>query len=56
MREAEFERILDRRIQKRLTTDRAYINAENADEQAKVEHRIELHEWARMVHQYGEPE
>lgn len=40
MTDSEREAILDRRIQKRLATDNAYRNAENADEQAKREDEI----------------
>lgn len=44
MTEAERERILDKRVQARLATDRAYRNAANAEEQAQREEEIELEE------------
>lgn len=49
MNEAERERILDARIQRRLATDAAYRNAENADEQAARENAIENEEDARLA-------
>lgn len=38
------ERALDRRVQARLATDRAYLYAENAEEQAERERQIEEEE------------
>lgn len=40
MTESEREAIIDRRVQRRLATDRAYLNAENAEEQAAREQEI----------------
>lgn len=37
----DLERAVDAEVQKRLATDRAYRNAENADEQADREREIE---------------
>lgn len=48
MTDAERERILDARIQRRLATDRAYRNAANAEEQAQREEEIEREEEARL--------
>lgn len=39
--ESEFERMLDTMVWRRLETDRAYQNAENAEEQAAREAEIE---------------
>lgn len=39
-REAEVERAIDARVQRRLATDRAYLNAENAEEQSEREEQI----------------
>lgn len=41
MNEVERERALDRMVQKRLQTDREYLNAENAEHQAEREAEIE---------------
>jgi len=48
MTDAERERILDKRIQARLATDRAYLNAENAEEQSNREWEIEREEDERL--------
>jgi hypothetical protein len=48
MEENEREAILDRRIQARLATDRAYRNAENAEEQSDREAAIEREEDAKL--------
>lgn len=48
MTEAERERILDRRIQRRLATDKAYIWAEDAEAQALREAEIEREEDAKL--------
>ncbi len=48
MTDAEREQILDKRIMARLATDRAYKNAENANEQALREWEIEAEEVARL--------
>lgn len=37
MTDSEIERIIDARVQRRLATDAAYLNAENAEEQAARE-------------------
>lgn len=39
--EAELERIADQMVQRRLGYDRAYRNAETAEEQSRAEERIE---------------
>lgn len=46
--ETQTERVLDARIGARLRTDRAYLNAENAEEQAERERQIEDEEVARL--------
>lgn len=51
MLEAEMERLLDRRIQKRLAHDYAYKRAENAEAQAEREIEIERQEIARLVYE-----
>ncbi len=48
MDDATREQILDKRIQARLATDRAYLNAENAEEQAEREEEIESQEAERL--------
>lgn len=40
MNEEQIERVIDARVQRRLATDKAYLNAENADEQAEREAEI----------------
>ena len=47
--EAAIERVLDKRVQRRLATDGAYRNAENAEEQAEAERRIEREEWEHIL-------
>lgn len=42
--EAALEAAIDARVQRRLAVDRRYRNAENAEEQAAAERRIELEE------------
>jgi hypothetical protein len=42
------EALLDRRVQRRLATDAAYRNAENAEEQQEREEQIEREECARL--------
>jgi hypothetical protein len=42
--EAEIEALIDRRVQGRLSTDRDYAFAENAEQQALAERKIELQE------------
>lgn len=44
MTDAEFEAVLDRRVQSRLSSDRDYSFAENAEQQALAERKIELQE------------
>jgi len=48
MTEAEREKLLDARIQRRLATDSAYRNAENAEQQAERENEIEREEDAKL--------
>jgi hypothetical protein len=47
--ESERERIIDRRVQARLTTDAAYRHAANAEEQAQREDEIEAEEDYRLA-------
>jgi hypothetical protein len=42
--EAQIEALIDRRVQARLATDRDYLFAENAEQQALAERKIELQE------------
>ena len=51
MNEAALEAAIDARVQRRLAVDRRYINAENAEEQAAAEHRIELEEELGLLEQ-----
>lgn len=44
MNEAQIEALLDRRVQARIRTDRDYLFAENAEQQALAERKIELQE------------
>jgi hypothetical protein len=48
MDEATYERMVDLNVQRRLATDRAYKNAENAEEQAEREAEITREECERM--------
>lgn len=48
MNESERERVLDARIQRRLSTDTAYRYAENAEDQKRREEEIEEGEVARL--------
>lgn len=50
--EAEAERMCDRAVIRRLATDRAYLNADNADEQAERECAITDEEWGRITTAY----
>jgi hypothetical protein len=38
--DADYERIVDRAVQRRLSTDSAYLNAENGEQQAAREEEI----------------
>jgi hypothetical protein len=51
--EANIERVLDARIMRRLATDPAYRNAENAEEQSQREEEIEREEIAKLDHERG---
>jgi hypothetical protein len=44
MHDAQTESVVDRRVQARLASDRDYLAAENAEEQALAERKIELQE------------
>lgn len=46
---ATLESVCDGRVQRRLATDRAYRNAENAEEQAEREQEITEQEWAKLT-------
>lgn len=48
MDEATYERMVDLNVQRRLGRDRAYLNAENAEEQAEREREIEREECEKM--------
>ncbi len=47
--EQNIEQAIDRAVMRRLSTDRAYLNAENAEEQAEREQQITDQEEARIV-------
>lgn len=49
MDEATREALLDSRIQRRLASDSAYRNAENAEEQSEREAEIEREEDAKLA-------
>lgn len=49
----ERERIIDRRVWERLASDRAYRNAENAEEQAEREAEITRDVEAEVEQHYG---
>lgn len=51
--EAADEALLDRRVQARLATDRAYLNAESSEAQAEREREIEDEEVARLARERG---
>lgn len=40
MNDADYERIVDARVQRALATDPAYLHAENAEQQARREEEI----------------
>jgi len=48
MNESTRERLLDIKVQRRLATDSAYRNAENAEEQSAREWQIEREEDAKL--------
>jgi hypothetical protein len=50
--EAEAERIIDRRLMRALETDRAYLNAEDAESQDEREDVIEGDVWAAISREY----
>lgn len=49
--EAYDEQLIDQRVQSRLRDDRAYLYAENAEEQAEREREIEEEEIAHLADQ-----
>jgi hypothetical protein len=50
MNEAEYERLVDARVQRRLSADSRYMNAENAEEQAQAEEAITAEVEAEIQH------
>lgn len=48
MTEANLEAAIDRAVMRRLATDRAYKNAENAEQQAQREQQITDEEYERL--------
>lgn len=50
--EAAFERMADRAVWQRLENDPAYRNAENAEQQAEAEERIETEVVAELESRY----
>jgi hypothetical protein len=46
--EAEFEKMLDARVQKMLQTDPRYVNAQNAEAQSAREEQIEAEAFRRL--------
>lgn len=55
MTEAELERLCDALVWRRLATDSAYVNAENAEQQAEREEEIAEQAWRELVARHGEP-
>lgn len=47
--EAKIEALIDRRVQGRLASDAAYLNAANAEEQSAREHRVTLQVERRVL-------
>lgn len=56
MTEAEFERILDSRVMRRVATDTAYHNAADAETQKQREETIEQEEYVTMLEEFGAEE
>lgn len=52
--ESEREYLLDRMVQRRLETDREYLNAENAEQQAEREEQISAQCAAELERRYPE--
>lgn len=50
--EARAERVADRRVARRLSGDRAYQNAEDAETQAQREEEITEAVWAEINREY----
>lgn len=50
--EPEAEAMCDRIVMRRLQTDRAYLNAENADDQALAEDEVEDEVWREITDRY----
>ena len=50
--EAKAEQMCDRAVMRRLATDAAYRNAENAEQQAERECAITDEEWVRITTTY----
>jgi hypothetical protein len=50
--EADAEKMADRIIQRRLSTDSGYLHAENAHDQAEREDEIATEVWADLEHDY----
>ena len=55
MTEAQMEKIVDRMVWQRLSTDMEYSFAENAEAQAAREDRIAAQCWAEAEEKYGLP-
>jgi hypothetical protein len=51
MDDRTIEQIVDKRVMARLATDRAYLNAENAEEQEEREEQITHEEWLKVTYQ-----
>lgn len=49
LNDSKLEALIDRRVQGRLSTDRDYLAAENSEEQALAERKIELQEEAGVL-------
>jgi hypothetical protein len=50
--EAHAERLMDKRVQFRLSRDRAYNNAANAEDQKQREEEIEQEVWVEIERDY----
>lgn len=53
--EAALERLIDISVMRRLSTDHAYNNAENAEDQAQREAEITDQVECELIAKYGQP-
>ena len=55
MQDVTTEQLIDRRVQRRLATDRDYLFAEDAEQQALAERKIELQEEQAVLRMAARP-